>query len=144
FGIARAITASAEENLTQTGSVMGTATYFSPEQAQGHNVEGRSDLYSLGVVMYEMAHGKPPFVADSPIAVAYKHVQETPESLRTLHPEIPEPYEAIVMRLLAKDPDERYPDADALRADLRRFAEGRAVTAPVVPVPAAAPVVVDP
>lgn len=129
FGIARAITASAEENLTQTGSVMGTATYFSPEQAQGHNVEGRSDLYSLGIVMYEMAHGKPPFVADSPIAVAYKHVQEKPEPLRDQHPDVPVGYEAIAMRLLAKAPDDRYPDAEALRADLRRFTEGLTVRA---------------
>ena len=129
FGIARAITASAEDNLTQAGSVMGTATYFSPEQAQGHNVEGRSDLYSLGIVMYEMAHGKPPFVADSPIAVAYKHVQEAPPRLRAAHPEVPVGYEAITMRLLAKSADDRYADADALRADLRRFTEGQRVRA---------------
>ena len=138
FGIARAMTASHEENLTQTGSVMGTATYFSPEQAQGHDVSGRSDLYSLGVVMYEMAHGKPPFVADSPIAVAYKHVQEAPEALRAQHPEIPADYEAITMRLLAKSPDDRYRDADALRADLRRFAEGKDVRAAAAAPPLAA------
>ncbi len=129
FGIARAISASAEENLTQTGSVMGTATYFSPEQAQGHDVSGRSDLYSLGIVMYEMAHGRPPFVADSPIAVAYKHVQEAPAPLRAEHPDVPAGYEAITMRLLAKSPDERYRDAEALRTDLRRFAEGQRVRA---------------
>jgi serine/threonine protein kinase len=81
FGIARAMTASSEENLTQTGSVMGTATYFSPEQAQGKAVDARSDLYSLGVVLYEMASGKPPFSADSPVAIAYKHVQEPIPSL---------------------------------------------------------------
>jgi serine/threonine-protein kinase len=137
FGIARAMHASAEDNLTQTGSVMGTATYFSPEQAQGHNVDQRSDLYSLGIVMYEMAHGKPPFVADSPIAVAYKHVQEAPPSLREAHPEVPEGYEAITMRLLAKSPDDRYPDAEALRADLRRFTEGQKVRAPAVATGAA-------
>ena len=131
FGIARAITASAEENLTQTGSVMGTATYFSPEQAQGHDVDPRSDLYSLGIVMYEMAHGKPPFVADSPIAVAYKHVQEPPVPLRTLHPNVPPGYEAITMRLLNKSPEDRYADAEALRADLRRFTEGQQVKAPL-------------
>ncbi|HEV7721313.1 MAG TPA: Stk1 family PASTA domain-containing Ser/Thr kinase [Iamia sp.] len=138
FGIARAMHASAEDNLTQTGSVMGTATYFSPEQAQGHNVDQRSDLYSLGIVMYEMAHGKPPFVADSPIAVAYKHVQEPPPPLREAHPEVPVGYEAITMRLLAKTPDDRYPDAEALRADLRRFTEGQKVRAPAVVAGAAA------
>lgn len=138
FGIARAMHASAEDNLTQTGSVMGTATYFSPEQAQGHNVDQRSDLYSLGIVMYEMANGKPPFVADSPIAVAYKHVQEPPPPLREAHPEVPAGYEAITMRLLAKSPDDRYPDADALRADLRRFTEGQKVRAPAVVAGAAA------
>ncbi|HEX7133575.1 MAG TPA: Stk1 family PASTA domain-containing Ser/Thr kinase, partial [Iamia sp.] len=138
FGIARAMHASAEDNLTQTGSVMGTATYFSPEQAQGHNVDQRSDLYSLGIVMYEMAHGKPPFVADSPIAVAYKHVQEPPAPLREAHPEVPAGYEAITMRLLAKAPDDRYPDAEALRSDLRRFTEGQKVHAPAVVAGAAA------
>jgi eukaryotic-like serine/threonine-protein kinase len=138
FGIARAMHASAEDNLTQTGSVMGTATYFSPEQAQGHNVDQRSDLYSLGIVMYEMAHGKPPFVADSPIAVAYKHVQESPPPLREAHPEVPVGYEAITMRLLAKSPDDRYSDAEALRADLRRFTEGQKVRAPAVVAGAAA------
>ena len=95
FGIARAMTASSEENLTQTGSVMGTATYFSPEQAQGKPVDARSDLYSLGVVLYEMASGKPPFSADSPVAIAYKHVQEPIPSLSERVPGIPRDYEAI-------------------------------------------------
>ncbi|HWJ96982.1 MAG TPA: protein kinase, partial [Acidimicrobiales bacterium] len=110
FGIARAMTASSEENLTQTGSVMGTATYFSPEQAQGKPVDARSDLYSLGVVLYEMASGKPPFSADSPVAIAYKHVQEPIPSLAEKVPGIPRDYEAITMRALAKDPDDRYAD----------------------------------
>ena len=129
FGIARAMTSSPEDSLTQAGSVMGTATYFSPEQAQGHDVDQRSDLYSLGVVMYEMANGRPPFVADTPLAVAYKHVQEQPKPLREAHPDVPAAYEAITMRLLAKSPDERYPDADALRSDLRRFLDGQRVRA---------------
>ena len=134
FGIARAMTASSEENLTQTGSVMGTATYFSPEQAQGKPVDARSDLYSLGVVLYEMASGKPPFSADSPVAIAYKHVQEPIPSLAERVPGIPEDYEAITLRALSKDPDDRYADGAAMRADLLRFREGKPI-AGVNPVP---------
>ena len=89
FGIARAMTASSNENLTQTGSVMGTATYFSPEQAQGLAVDPRSDLYSLGVVLYEMVVGRPPFSGESPVAIAYKHVQEPPVPPRRLNPQVP-------------------------------------------------------
>ena len=134
FGIARAMTASSEENLTQTGSVMGTATYFSPEQAQGKPVDARSDLYSLGVVLYEMASGKPPFSADSPVAIAYKHVQEPIPPLAEKVPGIPRDYVAITDRALAKDPDDRYPDGAAMRADLLRFREGKPIAA-VTPVP---------
>ena len=134
FGIARAMTASSEENLTQTGSVMGTATYFSPEQAQGKPVDARSDLYSLGVVLYEIASGKPPFSADSPVAIAYKHVQEPIPSLAERAPGIPPDYEAITLRALAKDPDDRYADGAAMRADLLRFRDGKPI-APVNPVP---------
>ena len=76
FGIARAV--NTEESLTQTGAVMGTAAYFSPEQAEGKGVDARSDIYSLGVVLYEMAVGRPPFTGDSPVAVASKHVRDTP------------------------------------------------------------------
>ncbi|QXC59729.1 Stk1 family PASTA domain-containing Ser/Thr kinase [Aquihabitans sp. G128] len=129
FGIARAMTQSSEENLTQTGSVMGTATYFSPEQAQGKPVDPRSDLYSLGVVLYEMSAGKPPFSADSPVAIAYKHVQEPVPSLREQVPGVPEAYEAITLKALAKQADDRYQDAAELRADLLRFREGRPVQA---------------
>ncbi len=129
FGIARAMTASSEENLTQTGSVMGTATYFSPEQAQGKPVDARSDLYSLGVVLYEMASGKPPFSADSPVAIAYKHVQEPIPSLAEKVPGIPPDYEAITLRALSKDVEDRYPDGAAMRADLLRFREGKPIAA---------------
>ena len=134
FGIARAMTATSEDNLTQTGSVMGTATYFSPEQAQGKPVDARSDLYSLGVVLYEMAAGKPPFSADSPVAIAYKHVQEPIPSLGEAAPGVPRDYEAITLRALAKDPDDRYADGAAMRADLLRFREGQPIAA-VNPVP---------
>ncbi len=125
FGIARAMSGSGEQNLTQTGSVMGTATYFSPEQAQGLSVDPRSDLYSLGVVLYEMLAGRPPFSGDGPVAIAYKHVQENPVPLRRLDATIPVELEFICMKLLAKDPDDRYASAEDLRADLRRFRSGQ-------------------
>ena len=130
FGIARAISHNGEEALTQTGSVMGTATYFSPEQAQGKAVDPRSDLYSLGVVMYEMVCGKAPFQAENPVAVAYKHVQEQVVPLARVNPSVPASYEAITMRLLAKNPVDRYASAEELRADLRRFRQGEVVQGP--------------
>lgn len=140
FGIARAISRGAEENLTQTGSVMGTATYFSPEQAQGKPVDPRSDLYSLGVVMYEMVCGRPPFSGDSPVAIAYKHVQEQPTPLRHRNVDVPPAYEAVTLKLLAKNPANRYASAEDLRSDLRRFRQRVPVLAEGVlepPVPAA-------
>ena len=120
FGIARALSSPSEE-LTQAGSVMGTATYFSPEQAQGFQVDARSDLYSLGVVLFEMVTGRPPFNGDSPVAIAYKHVQESPPRPSTLVSGLPPGLEAIIGKLLAKHPDNRYRSAEDLRADLRRF-----------------------
>lgn len=129
FGIARAITGTSEDNLTQTGSVMGTATYFSPEQAQGKPVDARSDLYSLGIVLYELVSGKPPFTADSPVAIAYKHVQEPLPPLRAKVPSLPTGYEAVTVKALDKNPDNRYADAAAMRDDLLRFAAGRPVLA---------------
>ncbi len=129
FGIARAMTASGNENLTQTGSVMGTATYFSPEQAQGLAVDPRSDLYSLGVVLYEMVVGRPPFSGESPVAIAYKHVHESPVPPRRLNPQVPVDLEAICLKLLAKNPVNRYASAEEVRADLRRFREGQPVRA---------------
>lgn len=123
FGIARAF--GSGDELTQTGSVMGTATYFSPEQAQGKTVDPRSDLYSLGVVLFEMVTGRPPFVGESPVAIAYKHVQEAPPRPSSLNPALPPQLEMVIARLLAKHPDDRYPSAEELRADLRRFREGQ-------------------
>ena len=133
FGIAR-VFAGGDSDLTQAGTVMGTATYFSPEQAQGKPVDPRSDLYSLGVVVYEMLVGTPPFAGDEPVAIAYAHVHEAPARLRDVDPELPPEIDAITMKLLAKDPANRYPSADDLRADLRRFREGAKLT----PTPAPA------
>jgi len=123
FGIARAMS-SPDDELTQAGSVMGTATYFSPEQAQGLPVDPRSDLYSLGVVLYEMVTGRPPFTGDTPLAIAYKHVQDQPAPPSTLISDLPPGLEAIIMKLLQKRPDDRYSSAEDLRADLGRFLAG--------------------
>ncbi len=129
FGIARAVGAAFEQNLTQSGAVMGTATYFSPEQAQGSQPDPRSDLYSLGVVMYEMIVGEPPFVGDNAIAVAYKQVHDQPVALRTREPDISPAFNAIVMKCLEKDPLRRYGSAGALADDIRRFVDGEEVSA---------------
>ena len=124
FGIARAFGGDDDE-LTQTGSVMGTASYFSPEQAQGKPVDPRSDLYSLGVVLFEMVTGEPPFTGASPVSIAYKHVQEPAPLASSINPAVPPPLDAIINRLLAKNPDHRYAAAEDVRADLRRFREGQ-------------------
>jgi eukaryotic-like serine/threonine-protein kinase len=129
FGIARAMNAPTEANLTQVGSVMGTATYFSPEQAQGAQPDPRSDLYSLGIVMYEMVAGRPPFTGENPVSIAYKQVHDSPQPLIQIVADIPRSYEAIVAKLLAKDPAMRYPTAGALRDDLRRFRSDEPVQA---------------
>ena len=129
FGIARAIGAAVEQGLTQTGAVMGTATYFSPEQAQGAQPDPRSDLYSLGVIMYEMLAGEPPFTGENAIAIAYKQVHDAPVPLRTKNPEVSPAFSAIVMKCLAKDRERRYPTALTLADDLRRFVDGKEVLA---------------
>jgi eukaryotic-like serine/threonine-protein kinase len=137
FGIARAGTS---DGLTQTGSVMGTATYFSPEQAQGLPVDGRSDVYALGVVLYEMVTGVAPFIGDSPVSVAYKHVREDPTVPSAHNPDVPPDLQQIIMTALAKLPENRYQTADDMRADILRFRRGR----PVIGAPASALMVDDP
>ena len=140
FGIARAMNAPVEQNLTQTGSVMGTASYFSPEQAQGGQPDPRSDLYSLGIVIYEMLAGRTPFSGENAVAIAYKQVHDTATPLAEINAAVPRPLEAIVEHLMAKQPDDRYQTARELRDDLKRFRNGetpfamrRASTAPVDP-----------
>jgi eukaryotic-like serine/threonine-protein kinase len=128
FGIARAI--GTKEGLTQTGAVMGTATYFSPEQAQGFSVDARTDVYSLGVVLYEMVVGRPPFEGDNPVSIAYKHVREEPEWPSRANTAIPKSFEAVILHAMAKDASQRYQTAEELRADLLRFSRGDAVMAP--------------
>jgi eukaryotic-like serine/threonine-protein kinase len=138
FGIARAAS-NAQEALTQTGAVMGTATYFSPEQAQGRPIDFRSDVYALGIVLYEMVVGRPPFYNENPVAVAYQHVRERPIPPRQHNPKIPVAFEAIVLKSLAKNPANRYGSAEELRGDLMRFRAGRPVVAkPAAAAPAAA------
>lgn len=129
FGIARALGAGVEQGLTQTGAVMGTATYFSPEQAQGAPTDQRSDIYSLGIVMYEMLAGSAPFLGENAVAIAYKQVHENAPSLHDRIESIPEQISAIVAKCMTKSPDDRYSTAGEVRDELRRFVEGTPVLA---------------
>jgi eukaryotic-like serine/threonine-protein kinase len=128
FGIARAM-GDAGMTMTQTAAVIGTAQYLSPEQAKGEQVDARSDLYSTGCLLYELLTGRPPFIGDSPVAVAYQHVREMANPPSYYDPEVPPVVDAIVMKALAKHPDERYQSADEMRADLERALDGRPVAA---------------
>lgn len=125
FGIARALDAHHEAGLTQDGAVMGTATYFSPEQAKGEGLDLRSDLYSLGVVLYELLVGKPPFSGETALATAYMQVNEIPKSIRSQVNTTPAEIEVVVSKCIAKDPGLRYSSAEELRDDLGRFMNGQ-------------------
>jgi eukaryotic-like serine/threonine-protein kinase len=124
FGIAR----SGTSQMTEAGSIVGTAQYLSPEQARGAPVDPRSDLYSLGIVLYEMLTGKVPFTGDTPVEIAMKHLSQVPEPPSKLRDGIPHDLDAVVMRALAKDPDQRYGSAEEMDADLARVARGVAVS----------------
>jgi serine/threonine-protein kinase len=129
FGIARALGSAVEDGLTQTGSVMGTATYLSPEQAQGSQPDPRSDIYSLGVMMYEMVAGRAPFIGDNAVGVAYQQVHGVPPAMSEFVADVPREFEAIVAKCMAKSAERRYVNAGALRDDLRRFSAGEDVVA---------------
>ncbi|MGW1622195.1 Stk1 family PASTA domain-containing Ser/Thr kinase [Streptomyces sp. NPDC002172] len=128
FGIARAM-GDAGMTMTQTAAVIGTAQYLSPEQAKGEQVDARSDLYSTGCLLYELLTVRPPFVGDSPVAVAYQHVREEPQPPSVFDPEITPEMDAIVLRALVKDPNYRYQSADEMRADIEACLDGQPVAA---------------
>jgi len=132
FGIARAMS-DAQATMTQTAQVIGTAQYLSPEQARGERVDSRSDLYSTGCLMYELLTGRPPFTGDSPVAIAYQHVRENPIPPSRLDPDIPPWADAIVLKAMAKSPNDRYQTAAEMQADIQRAASGMQVAAMAMP-----------
>ncbi|HKF00071.1 MAG TPA: Stk1 family PASTA domain-containing Ser/Thr kinase [Actinomycetes bacterium] len=126
FGIARAVSS---ESITQTAAVVGTAQYISPEQAQAAGVDARTDLYSLGVCLFEMLSGRVPFTGNTPVAIAYQHVRDNPPPLRQLNPDVPASLEAVVLKAMAKNPDNRYQSSAEMREDLERARTGQRVLA---------------
>jgi serine/threonine protein kinase/beta-lactam-binding protein with PASTA domain len=130
FGIARAV-ADTSATMTQTAAVIGTAQYLSPEQARGETVDARSDLYSTGCLLYELLTGRPPFVGESPVSVAYQHVRERALPPSSYDPDISPAIDAVVLKALAKNRDERYQSAQEMRADIHRILAGQQVTAPI-------------
>ncbi|MBU3060112.1 Stk1 family PASTA domain-containing Ser/Thr kinase [Nocardia sp. NEAU-G5] len=131
FGIARAI-ADGANSMTQTAAVIGTAQYLSPEQARGEQVDARSDVYSVGCVLYEILTGEPPFTGDSPVAVAYQHVREDPQLPSHVHPGVPRELDSVVLKAMSKNPANRYQTAAEMRADLIRVLGGQKPQAPMV------------
>ena len=129
FGIARALTDS-QATMTQTNAVVGTAQYLSPEQARGETVDARSDLYSTGVVLFELLTGRPPFKGDSAVAVAYQHVEQIPPTPSSILSDIPDSLDRVVLKALAKNREDRYPSAAAMLSDLQRVSRGLDVAAP--------------
>ena len=136
FGIARAVS-DASNTMTQTAAVVGTAQYLSPEQARGETVDSRSDVYSTGCQLYELLTGRPPFVGDSPVSVAYQHVREQAPPPSSLDEDLTPEIDAIVMKSLAKNVGDRYPSAAAMKADIDRYLAGQPVQAPAVAAVAA-------
>jgi eukaryotic-like serine/threonine-protein kinase len=125
FGISR----TAASQMTEAGSIVGTAQYLSPEQARGAPVDQRSDIYSVGIVLYELLTGKLPFTGETPLEIAMKHLSEVPRPPSALRPEISADLDMIVLRALAKDPEDRFPSAEEMERELARFAGGAGVTA---------------
>nr|WP_236652326.1 Stk1 family PASTA domain-containing Ser/Thr kinase [Streptacidiphilus neutrinimicus] len=138
FGIARAM-GDAGMTMTATSAVIGTAQYLSPEQARGEQVDARTDLYSTGCLLYELLALRPPFVGDSPISVAYQHVQDQPQPPSLYDPQISPDIDAIVMRALVKDREQRYQSADEMRADIERVLSGQTLSIMAQPAPQVKP-----
>jgi serine/threonine protein kinase/beta-lactam-binding protein with PASTA domain len=132
FGIARAMS-DTQATMTQTAQVIGTAQYLSPEQARGERVDARSDLYSTGCLMYELLTGRPPFTGDSPVAIAYQHVRENPVPPSRVDPSLPPWADSIVLKAMAKSPNDRYQSAAEMQADIQRAASGMQVAAAMPP-----------
>ncbi len=128
FGIARAVSDSAA-TMTSTAAVIGTAQYLSPEQARGEGVDARSDVYSMGCMLYELVTGAPPFTGDSPVSVAYQHVREDPRLPSSINPDIPAELDAILLKAMSKNPANRYQSAADMRNDLLRALAGQRVEA---------------
>ena len=124
FGIARAGTS----QMTEAGSIIGTAQYLSPEQARGAPVDQTSDIYSVGIVLFELLTGEVPFNGDTPVEIAMKHLSQTPVPPSQLRPEVPHDLDLVVLRALAKDPSGRYASAEEMEADLERLARGLGVS----------------
>lgn len=131
FGIARAMS-DTSATMTQTSAVMGTAQYLSPEQARGIKVDPRSDIYSMGCVLFELLTGEPPFTGDSPVAVAHQHVHEDPPWPSHVKPEIPRELDSVVLKAMSKNKENRYQSAGDLRADLIKVLAGGKPSAPLL------------
>ena len=135
FGIAHAFRWTP---ITEAPAVQGTAEYMAPEQIRGHASERRSDIYSLGAVLFELVTGQPPFTGESPLAIAYRHLEDTPPTPGSIRSEVPPALAAILLRCLSKRPDDRYRRAEDLAEDLSRFRAGQPpITAPVPSPPTA-------